>query len=176
MDFVDDELSGEQRSDFLVHALSCPICERELQEIQHVRRLLANLTPVAVSPEFDFELSASLIRENTLMSSPFYRMRLYLHENIRAFITVPAAAALLMAGFLFYSENGINHNPGSQFTSKNTLENNDPAYRTITDAPDEDVNYVLESVGESETGIGTAPRNTSAARAISTNTVTLISF
>ena len=176
MDFVDDELSGELRSDFLAHALSCPVCEREFQKIQYVRKLLANLTPLTASPEFDFKLRARLIRENILIRNPFYRMRLYISENIRAFITVPAAAALLLAGFFFYSGNGVNHNSGTQITSKITIENNDPAGRAFADAPDEDVNYVLESVGESETGIGTAPRNTSAARAISTNTVTLISF
>jgi hypothetical protein len=176
MDFVDDELSGEQRSDFLAHALSCPICDRELKEIQQVRRVLANLTPITASPEFDFNLRTSLIRENTLMSSPFYRMRLYFQDNIRAFITVPAAAALLAAGFFFYSENGIYHYPGSQYTTKNTLQNNDPAYRIITDASDEDVNYVLESVDQSETWIGTLPLDTSSSRNISTNTVTLISF
>jgi hypothetical protein len=176
MDFVDGELTGELRSRFLSHALSCPVCEKELQEIQRVRKLLANLTPVTASPEFDFKLKTRLIRENILIRSPFYRLRLYINENIKAYTMVPVAAALLLAGFFFFSESRMNHNGIVPTASNSTFEKNDSAVRDFAGASDEDVIYVLESIDQTNTWVDTAPRNPSAARTASTNNVTLISF
>ena len=176
MDFVDDDLSGKLRSDFLAHALNCPECERELKEIQHVRKLLAHLTPVTSSPEFDFKLRGRLSRENTLLLSSFYRMRLYILDNIQAFITVPAAALLLLAGFLFYSGDGLIQNHGIRITNQISPDKDAPAVQSIAGASDEDVYYVLDPIDPGEAGNSAVARNASTPRTSTNDTVTLISF
>jgi hypothetical protein len=176
MDFVDDELSGKMRSDFLAHAFGCPQCERELKDFQQLKKLLANLTPVTASPEFDFRLKSRLSRENSLLQSPFYRMRLYISDNLQAFITVPAAAVILLAGFLFYSGNSSFQNSDPQFSSQITTEKDSSSDHQIVGSQGEEVFYVLDSIDPKDAGAGVVKRNASEARTTSNNTVTLISF
>ena len=176
MDYVDDELSGKLRSDFLAHALICPECERELKEIQHVRKLLGNLTPLTASSEFDFRLRGRLNRESSLLGSPWYRMRLYFFDNIHAFLTMPAAAVILLAGFFLYSGNGLIQNNGVQVTNQISPGNEAPAAQSIVASPDEDVYYVLDSEDTGKTSNSGVVRNVSAQRTGSTETVSLISF
>jgi anti-sigma factor RsiW len=176
MDYVDGDLSGKLRSDFLAHALNCPECERELKEIQHVRKLLANLTPATASSEFDFKLKSRLNRERTLLLSPFYRMRLYISDNIQAFITVPAVAMLLLAGFFFYPGNGLIQNQSVRVTNQISPDKGAPAVQSFAGASDEDVYYVLDPLDSDKVGNGAAAQSASRPRTRTNDTVTLISF
>jgi len=175
-DFVDDELSGKAKSDFLSHSLICPACDRELKEIKRVKNLLANLAPVTVSSEFDFRLKASLMRENIRFGNPFYRFRLYIRDNLRTLVAVPAMAVVLMGGFLLYSGNPGDRTPGAGFNRTTAVEKKDSPVRAFANAPDEDVYYVLESIDPAEAGFGSIPQNASPAREVSAHAITLISF
>ncbi len=149
MDFVDDELSGKLRADFLSHSEVCSDCRRELSEVQQVRKLLANLPPVAVSTEFDFRLKASLRLEDSHLRNPMYRFKRFLKDNMATVVAVPAAAVLLVSG-VFYSQDFFRGGaPVGQVVEKEVPSVQTEAPPAVEYAPGtEDVNYVLESLDQ----------------------------
>lgn len=180
MDYVDDELDGKVRSDFSSHADVCPDCRRELQEIQRVRRLLAGLPPATVSSEFDFRLKAGLRLEDSRLRSPVYRFKLYLRDNLRPIVTVPAAAVLLVSG-VFYSQDFFRDGvPGSHVVEQ-TLPSEPPKATPVADADlrAEEVNYVLESLDSDSVGVevtSSGQTGTRNAEEPALKTVSLINF
>lgn len=152
MDFVDGELPEALRGAVLSHADLCPQCRKELREIERVRKLSAGLPPVTVSPEFDFRLKASLRMEAARLRSPLYRMRLFLRENLLSAVAVPAVIALFLGGMVYY-QSPLRH--AAPVIAGRMAPAAESGQNTAEAPPAEavDVEYVLESLNVSETGI-----------------------
>lgn len=174
MDFIDDELPEEVRPGFYAHASVCPACQKELKELRFVKQALAGLPPIAVTPEFDFRLKASLSREASRLRSPMYRLNLYLRDNVYPVVGVPAAAMLLIAGTLMY--NGSREFPATRIVNLKPAVEAVVPVPAATDSSDVDVHYVLESVDLSQAGAGVPSNRASDRKRSGTNTVNLIRY
>ncbi|MCD6308031.1 MAG: zf-HC2 domain-containing protein [Candidatus Latescibacteria bacterium] len=152
--FVDGELTEPQKSLFLAHAESCTECNLSLGDLQQLKRMLKELTPVTVSPGFDSRMRSLIESENSLMQKPWHHVKLFLRDNTAVFVTVPAAAALIAAFVYFKADIPVGHDmtvvvePQTQVVGQ--LE---PAAVT-DDSGDEVVHYVLDSVKQSEAEVG----------------------
>jgi len=94
--YIDNELSDPVRKVFLAHAVICAVCRNDLECMEAVRRKLSGLAPVTCSPEFNFELRSRIRYEKSRMRNPLHRLRLYVQDNIRLFLTLPALAVVLI--------------------------------------------------------------------------------
>lgn len=161
MDFVDDELPEKERYEFCVHAEICPTCREELREIKYVRKILADIPALTVSPEFDFRLKASLRLEDARLRNPFYRLKLFLKSNFVPVVGIPAAAVLLIAGVAIYRSPFREEAPeiaGQTAPVPAPVASPVASPATAVDTPPVDVNYVLESLDLDETGIEVTPQ------------------
>jgi len=143
--FIDDELDDALKAKFLAHSESCKACNNSLKEFQRLRMLLKNLSPVTASTELDFRLKASIRLENNRLRSPLYRFKLFFRENAYTFVTVPAAALIILFGMFHYVGNQDN-NMQTEITENysNSITPGSPV--TIEETPEELIHYVLESV------------------------------
>ncbi|MHB9029603.1 MAG: hypothetical protein ACYC9O_12620, partial [Candidatus Latescibacterota bacterium] len=140
------------------------------------RKLLAGLPTVTVSPEFDFKLKAGLRLEDVRLRNPFYRFRLLVRDNLTSVVAVPAAAALLMAGAVYYQGTFRDFPADPAVVEQKTpVTNNRPASLPGDDQA-ENVTYVLESLDIGEFGIEVSPQRGAASRQPNLNTVSLINF
>lgn len=150
--YIDGELSGQLKKYFLEHASNCTMCRNALHEMERVKKLLAGLSAVKTSPEFDFRLKARLHLEEKLMQNPFYRIKLYLNEHKKYFFAVPALAIILFAVSLLYHDSRIQSNIlisnelGEGVELINEIENNADEIIYIY--------YVLEKVNTTDDEIG----------------------
>jgi len=176
MDFVDDELSEENRCECVKHADACPVCRRELHEALYLRKVLAGLPEVDVSPEFDFKLKSALRLEDSRLRSPYYRFKLLVLDNLAPIFAAPAVAVLLISGWAYY--NGAFRDVASHFEVTERKSGIEP-YQTLHAADDagaEDVKYVLESLDLDQAGIEVSPRPETSGRQSNPNMVSLINF
>ncbi len=178
-DFVDEELTESQKSLLIRHAENCVDCNTALEDLKRLKRMLARMKQVDVSPSFDAKLMQLIERENVLLSDPWYRMKLYARDNAMAFTAVPAAAAAIMAAVLLFtlsplSDRGAMHaGSGDMTVAEQTLEQSE----TDMDVDGEVVHYVLDSVNKSEADVGIFLNGTDASTVMASNTnIRLISF
>ena len=147
--FIDDELPVNIQSAFLKHSSECASCNHELCMMQEVKKALANLEHVSVSPEFDFRMKSSIRREYELLRNPFYVFKIIIFENIKKFITVPAVAVLVIAGIFFYTNYGKNQMmPVLPVEVISQIDDRDSVELGFEDenADVDEVRYVLETV------------------------------
>ena len=147
--FIDDELPVNEQSVFLNHASECSSCDLELREMQKVKKILANLERVSVSPEFDFRMKSSLRHEYEYLRNPFYVAKIFFTENMFKLLMTPAVGMLIILCFVLYSNyNNSQMTPElpveviSQIDSQNGIE-------LVGDEGNSyvgEVNYVLETV------------------------------
>jgi anti-sigma factor RsiW len=176
MDYVDDELSEKTQSEFIAHADECPSCRRELKEVLSVRKLLADLPTVTVSSEFDFKLKASLRLEDVRLRSPFYRFRLLVRDNLASIVAVPAAAALLVMGAIYYHGTFQDIPANRSVVEQQMPVKNDRAANLSGNIQADNVTYVLESLDIGEFGIEVSPQRGPVSQESNLNTVSLIIF
>lgn len=168
--FIDDELPINIRSSFLAHAETCFQCGRELSSLQGLTQRLRKLTPVTVSPEFDFSMKLRLRREQQFMKRPLYQLTHAVRDNFRRLLLVPAAAAVLMVSVIYFSADPAVDAPHSLPPSVvQELESMDGVELTADTGEHEidQVRYVLETVtqhdiergliGTGETGTASLP-------------------
>jgi len=147
--FIDNELPINQRSAFLDHASKCNKCNRELLYMQHVKKELAGLRRVTVSPEFDFKMKSLVRHEHEKLRSSLYSFRLFISENSNKFIVAPVFALLILVGMVFY--NNSNNRETTTIlpdvvTSLINAENGVEIIPENNNSSVEEVNYVLETV------------------------------
>ena len=176
--FIDDEMTGDIKAKFLAHASECPDCSRMLERFRYLKKTLGNLTEVNVSPEFDFMMQGRIRLENSRLHNPVYRFRLFMQENYKAFITVPAAAALIFLVASLPLDVHFNQNAQHEVTQNTVPESNDDSFMTSDDPREEIINYVLDSVkpGEAELGIFLNEQNKVITETSSSPDIKLISF
>ena len=120
--------------------------------MERVKNLLAGLTALKTSPEFDFRLKARLRMEGKLLQNPFYRMKLYFNEHIKYFFAVPALTILIFTVSLLHHDSRhqsnilITNDLGKGVELISEIENN--ADEIIY------VYYVLETVNTTDDEIG----------------------
>lgn len=147
-DYIDGELSENEKRVFLAHSLICKECATMLNSCKSLRKRMAMLPKPSVSSRFDFELRNKVRREQIRMQSPLYRFKLWAEDNIRYLITVPTTAAVVTALFLIVT---TNRSPQNEMTTE--LAKADTVH--VEESQDEIIRYVLDSVdsGEAEHGI-----------------------
>ena len=186
--YVDNELSGHQKAEFITHASQCRICNTALNEMEGVIKILSGLESVSTSQDFDFSLKTRILLEKDRLQNPFYRLSLLFREKIRYFLAVPAFALVVFAVVFLYSTSSIDDN---SFIRGKTLRGIISAFQSQKSAdlvsideknPDEIVYvyYVLETVHSSENnGIeetGMSGMEEPAGRVQTANTFTTVSF
>ncbi len=147
--FIDEELPVNMQSVFLKHSYECTSCERDLRMMQNIKKDLSNLKRVSVSPEFDFRMKSSIRREYEFLRNPLYVFKIIILENINKFITVPAIAALLIAGTFYYTNHGNNKMmPVLPVEVISQIDNRESVTLDFEDKNDDvdEVRYVLETV------------------------------
>jgi len=147
--FIDDELPINQKSVFLDHASKCTKCNRELLYMQYVKRELAALRRVTISPEFDFKMKSLIRREHENLRNPLYSLKLFMNENLGKFIAAPAFAILILVGIIFYNNSNSRETtpilPGV-VTAQINAENGVELIPENENSSVEEVNYVLEII------------------------------
>jgi len=147
--FIDDELPINQKSVFLDHASKCTKCNLELLHMQYVKRELAALRHVTISPEFDFKMKSLIQREHENLRSPLYSLKLLMNENLGKFIAAPAFAILILVGMIFYYNSNSRETtpilPGV-VTAQINAENGVELIPKNENSSVEEVNYVLEII------------------------------
>ena len=160
--YIDDYLPENIKVDFLAHVKHCESCNKLLKESQRLKTLFEKLTPVTVSPEFDFRLKKCIRLENTRLQNPFYRFKLFVHENVKTAVIVPAAALIILASVFSRFDVHFYQNDQAEITRNIVSTTNNDIVPTFEDSLEEVVNYVLDSIkpGEAETGIFLNEQNT----------------
>jgi len=189
--YVDNELSGHQKAEFITHASQCRICNTALNDMEGVLKILSSLerrTRVSASQDFDFSLKTRILLEKDRLQNPFYRLSLLFREKIRYFLAVPAFALVVFAVVFLYSASSIDDN---SFIRGKMLRGIISAFQSQKSAdlvsideknPDEIVYvyYVLETVHSSEdNGIeetGMSGMEEPAGRVQTANNFTTVSF
>jgi len=179
--FIDNELPVNIKSVFLEHASKCSSCNLDLNELQNLKKKLAYLKRFTLSPEFDFRMKSYIRREHEKLRNPLYSFKIFVYENFSKFIAVPACAALIIFGIVFYNNSNerqtvpvLNDIVSSAIDSQNGVElipQNESSFV-------EEVNYVLETVKPSdvERGIFLNEPEGTVRSSINPNDLTLISF
>lgn len=150
--FIDQELPINEKSDFLNHAEQCTECGEELRSMQFVTTQLKRLKRITVSPEFDFRMRTSILREHERLRNPFYSARIFFRENMLPFIAIPAVAASLVVGVFVYSTVYSPLAPGIPPSVVSQLELQD-GVDLVPDAEPTDVvneQYVLDMVTQQD--------------------------
>ena len=175
--FIDNELDEVVKEKFIAHVAKCTGCSTLLTECTHFKKHLGKLIPVKVSPEFDFRLKARIRLENTRLYNPLYRSKLYIRDNWKMFLAVPAAAIIILIGVFSHPDlfNYSNLTETIQITSR--MNGKEPASPS-EDSSEEIVYYVLESVKpkEIEKGIFLSEQNVSIQVTSTNPNIKLISF
>ncbi len=149
--YVDNELPGHLKAEFIAHTSQCRLCNAALNDMEGVIRILSNLESVATSQDFNISLKTRILLEKDRLLNPFYRFSLFFREKIRYFLVVPAFVLAVFAVVFLYS--GSN----DSFFRGNAYHDNIPVGQSQKSAdlagvdeknPDEIVYvyYVLETV------------------------------
>lgn len=169
-DFMDEELSEKGRTAFLKHVASCMECSAILNDSRTIRRNMQMLPKVELSREFDFRLRTSILREQQFMNKPLYRFQLFLKENLRYVMAVPATAVIALIVMMTVTE----FNP-----QKNMIQEMAQGTSVLVDEPqDEIIRYVLDSVDRVEAKDGIFLNEHNVLRQVSTTDehISLVSF
>lgn len=189
--YIDNELSGHLKAEFITHASQCRTCNTALNDMEGVIRILSNLeqrTHVSASQDFNFSLKTRILLEKDRLRNPFYRISLYFREKIRYFLAVPAFALVVFAIVFLYSGSSVDD--GSFFRgtmlrgiiSVFQLQKSADLVSMDEKNPDEIVYiyYVLETVHSTEDNIseqtGMSGSGVPAERVQTANTFTTVSF
>jgi len=186
--YVDNELTGQQKAEFIAHASQCSDCNTALNDMEGVIKFLSSLETVSTSQDFDFSLKTRILLENDRLRNPFYRLSLLFREKIRYVFAVPAFALVVFAIVYLFSVSGM----GDSFINRSTMlhgiksvfQPQKSADMAIVDEKNPDeivyVYYVLETVHSSEdNGIkesGLSGMEEPVERVQMSNTFTTVSF
>ena len=175
--FVDNELEENIKVHFLAHAATCEHCNLQLIESKRLKKVLANLTPVAVTPEFDYRLKARIRLETTSLNNPLYRFKLFIHENMKEFLFVSALAFLILGVVFSRMDIILKQNNQPTITENKISTANSDIVSALGDYPEE-IHYVLETVkpGEVETGVFLNEQDMSVPLTPNTSNFTLTCF
>ena len=162
--YVDNELSGSVKADFIAHTSQCGDCDTSLNEMEGVVKLLANLQPVSVSESFDYAMKTRILIEQERLGNPLYRFSLYVREKSRYFLTVPAFALAVTAVLFFFSgtyDSMFRGNTQRAATSAEDVLNGVDLLAGEEGNPDEIVYvyHVLDTVMSQDGGIDYVPEN-----------------
>ena len=162
--YIDNELSGSVKADFIAHTSQCSDCDTSLNEMEGVVKLLANMQPVSVSEEFDYVMKTRILIEQGRLSNPLYRFLLYVRDKIRYFLTVPAFALAVTVLLFFFSgtyDSMFQGNTQRAATSAEDVLNGVDLLAGEEGNPDEIVYvyYVLDTVMSQDSGPGIMPEN-----------------
>lgn len=162
--YIDNELSGSAKAEFIAHSSQCSDCNTELNEMEGVVKLLANMQPVSTSEEFNYAVKTRILIEQERLSSPLYRFSLYIRDNSRYFLTVPACALALTALLFFYSGNNDDMFQGNTQRAATSAEDAVNGVDLVADEegnPDEIIHvyYVLDTVMSQDGGFGIMQEN-----------------
>ncbi len=175
--FIDNELDEVVKEQLSAHAAKCTGCSTLLTEYAHIKDYIGKLVPINVSPEFDFRLKARIRLENTRLYNPLYRSKLFIHENWKMFLAVPATVIIILIGVLPHPDlfNYDNITETIQITSR--MNGKEPAPPS-EDYSEEIVYYVLDSVKpkEVEKGVFLIEQNVSIQVTSKNPNIKLISF
>ena len=152
-DYVDSELSGSAKANFIAHASQCILCGKSLNEMEGVVKTLGHLKPVETSSDFNMTMRTRFLLERKRLRNPFYIFSLFVRENARYAFGVPATAfAVLAIGFMFFMGGMDSIAPGNPATAIDTLQMNDSALSANEPTADEIVYvyYVLDSIQETD--------------------------
>jgi len=145
--FIDDELPVNIRTSFIEHSMLCPRCAEDLREQKFIRERLAKLQRITVSSEFDFAMKIRICREHEALKKPWYVLKCTILDNALRFLTIPAAAILIIVSVFFYRYNTPD-TPVSSLPPDVARELNAEIGVELVTNPDdsqvEEVNYVLE--------------------------------
>jgi len=147
--YVDEELPVNIRSAFLEHASQCEICALELKEMQNVRKMIARLRRIMVSPEYDFRLKLSIRREYENLRNPFYVFKLFISENLFKLLALPAigvAVALSVMSYNYIDRNEINHISSYEISTQINAQNGVELVSGNEDSSIGEEKYILETV------------------------------
>jgi len=153
-EYIDDEIDGSLRTAFLEHAAACRSCGRLFADLRAIHESLSGLQRIEVPDDFNMSLRARITNEVQRLESPMYRARLWIAEHRPSLVSIPAAAAVLIAALLF-GTSPINHQEDFRdIAGTNTLE----SVELTASGEDTDLEmtrYILESVDarELESGI-----------------------
>ena len=153
-EFIDDDLDEEIKRHFLSHAIVCKECNSNLKELKSLKNVLGNLTPVSVSSDFDNKLKDLIFLETARLKNPLYRFKLYINENIKGFLIIPAAALIIFG--IFYSRTDMHFNQRIRpEITQNQVLTTDSIIISSSEDYSEEIHYVLDKVkpSEVETGI-----------------------
>ena len=171
--YIDNELSGPTKAEFIAHTSQCSDCDTSLNEMEGVVKLLANMQPVTVSEEFDYAMKTRILLEQERLSNPLYRFSLYVRDKSRYFLTVPVSALALTALLFFFSGTNDSMFQGSTqraATSAEDAVNGVDLLAVEGGNPDEIVYvyYVLDTVMSQDSGLGIVQENSEADTRIKT--------
>lgn len=174
-EFIDDDLNEEIKGNFLSHAAVCENCNLNLKESIRLKRVLGQLSPVSVSPEFDYRLKARIHLETTRLKNPLYRFKLFINDNMKDLLIVPAFALIILWVVFSSIDMHLNQQNQSEITQNNVSSTHSDS--TFEDYPEE-IHYVLDSVkpSEVETGIFLNEHDTSIQTTSTDHNFTLTSF
>ncbi|MFC1606916.1 hypothetical protein ACFL47_03005 [Candidatus Latescibacterota bacterium] len=179
-DYVDSELSGSEKANFIAHASQCILCGKSLSEMEGIVKTLGHLKTVETSRDFDMTMKTRLLLERKRLRNPFYIFSLFVRENARYFIAVPSAAfAVLAIGFMFYFGVTDSITPGNSVSAVDTIQTD----RSLsTDEPNADeivyTYYVLDSIPATDFRSERIRENRRRQDRVQTasNTLTMVSF
>jgi len=175
--FIDDDLDEEIKGKFLSHAVTCKNCNFDLKESIRLKKVISQLSPVSVSPEFDYRLKSRIHLETTRLKNPLYRFKLFINDNMRDILTVPALALIILWIVFYRIDVHLNQQNQSEITQNKASSTNSEIISTFEDYPEE-IHYVLDSVkpSEVETGIFLNEHDTSIQTMLTGPNFTLTSF
>jgi hypothetical protein len=161
-DFIDDSMPEGARTGFLAHAIHCISCNKQLQESLRLKKILGGLASIAVSLNFDTRLKERIRKESILLQNPLYRFKLFTRDNIKTMMVVPAAAFVIFVAVFSNIEIPFYRNNQPEITQNISSNVINDGVSTFEDDAVEVVNYVLDSVkqSEAETGIFLNEQNT----------------
>jgi len=148
--YIDEELTKETEAKFLAHAAECPSCGNLLRNFVSMKQSLGNLSRVSVSESFDAEIRRRIRLEAEHLNNPSYRLKLFVKDNMKAFLVVPAAAVLLFGMLFLPFEAYLNRTTEPETTQARKLEPETDFTEMVEMSQGEIVNYVLDSINQQE--------------------------
>lgn len=159
--YIDNELSGSIKAEFIAHSSQCPECGKALGDMEGTVRILAILQPATASKEFGFSLKTRILLERDRLDNPLYRFSLFLRERVRYLLAVPAFTMAVLIALFFYTKADNSFSPGNIFRDISTALDSQNVADTVSS---EEINadeivyvyYVLETVYSPNNDIGPA--------------------
>jgi len=176
--YIDEELTKETEAKLLAHAAECPSCGNLLKNFVSMKQWLGNLPQATVSGSFDVEMRRRIRLEAEQLNNPSYRFKLFIRDNMKVFLAVPAVAVLLFGMIFLPFEAHFKRNMEPETTQGRRPEPEADFTEMAEISQGEIVNYVLDSINqqELESGIFLNEYHMSRVSTASKTDVKLISF